>query len=79
MVQFLYPCRKQTYILQELGCNWYNQKSLDNENDILDFGKFQKKFSNLKAHYLDFIRIISLIKKTAKSVTTTIRQETRTK
>ena len=35
----------------------------DNENDILDFGKFQKMFNNLKAHYLDFIRIISLIKK----------------
>ena len=51
---------------------------LDNGNDILDFRKFQKKFNNLKAHYLDFIRIISLIKKTAKSITTTIRQETRT-
>ena len=36
---------------------------LDNENDILDFGKFQKKFNNLKANYLDFIRIISLIEK----------------
>ena len=51
---------------------------LDNGNDILDFGKFQKKFDNPKAHYLDFIRIITLIKKTAKSITTTIRQETRT-
>ena len=35
---------------------------LDNGNDILDFGNFQKKFNNLKAHYLDFIRLISLIK-----------------
>ena len=43
---------------------------LDN-GDILDFGKFQKKFNNLKAHYFAH-------KKTAKSITTTIRKETRT-
>ena len=35
---------------------------LDNVNDILDFGNFQKKFNNPKAHYLDFIRLISLKK-----------------